>query len=168
MQPPPLICQRGVYVYKILEDGAAAGSELREKDIITKLDGMTVKSMQDLQKFLKGYEAGETIELLVQRQEEGKHKELQIQVTLAGLPGSVGEMAVKTALIVERKLIMTAQMANKWQWRQCPPRGDRKELPGRQEQTDPWEFPGAGGGFPGEECVVRREMVEDKNLERKI
>ena len=61
---------KGVYVYKILEDGAAAGSELREKDIITKLDGMTVKSMQDLQKFLKGYEAGETIELLVQRQEE--------------------------------------------------------------------------------------------------
>ncbi len=31
---------------------------------------MTVKSMQELQKFLKGYEMGETIELLVQRQEE--------------------------------------------------------------------------------------------------
>ena len=62
---------KGVYVYKILEDGAAAGSELREKDIITKLDGMTVKSMQDLQKFLKGYEAGETIELWYRRQEEG-------------------------------------------------------------------------------------------------
>ena len=54
---------KGVYVYKILKDGAAADSQLREKDIITKLDGMTVKSMQELQKFLKGYEAGETIEL---------------------------------------------------------------------------------------------------------
>lgn len=85
---------KGVYVYKILEDGAAAGSQLREKDIITKLDGMTVKSMQDLQKFLKGYEAGETIELLVQRQEEGQYKEMQISVTLAGLPGSVGENGV--------------------------------------------------------------------------
>lgn len=80
---------KGVYVYKILKDGAAADSQLREKDIITKLDGMTVKSMQELQKFLKGYEAGETIELLVQRQEDGQYKEIQIPVTLTGLPGSV-------------------------------------------------------------------------------
>ena len=80
---------KGVYVYKILKDGATADSQLREKDIITKLDGMTVKSMQELQKFLKGYEAGETIELLVQRQEDGQYKEIQIPVTLTGLPGSV-------------------------------------------------------------------------------
>ncbi len=80
---------KGVYVYKILKDGAAADSQLREKDIITKLDGMTVKSMQELQKFLKGYETGETIELLVQRQEDGQYKEIQIPVTLTGLPGSV-------------------------------------------------------------------------------
>lgn len=80
---------KGVYVYKILKDGAAADSQLREKDIITKLDEMTVKSMQELQKFLKGYEAGETIELLVQRQEDGQYKEIQIPVTLTGLPGSV-------------------------------------------------------------------------------
>ena len=80
---------KGVYVYKILKDGAAADSQLREKDIITKLDGMTVKSMQELQKLLKGYEAGENIELLVQRQEDGQYKEIQIPVTLTGLPGSV-------------------------------------------------------------------------------
>ena len=80
---------KGVYVYKILKDGAAADSQLREKAIITKLDGMTVKSMQELQKFLKGYETGETIELLVQRQEDGQYKEIQIPVTLTGLPGSV-------------------------------------------------------------------------------
>ena len=80
---------KGVYVYKILKDGAAADSQLREKDIITKLDGMTVKSMQELQKFLKGYEAGETIELLVQRQEDGQYEEIQIPVTLTGLPESV-------------------------------------------------------------------------------
>ena len=80
---------KGVYVYKILIDGAAADSQLREMDIITKLDGMSVKSMQELQKFLKGYEAGETIELLVQRQEDGQYKEIQIPVTLTGLPGSV-------------------------------------------------------------------------------
>lgn len=138
---------KGVYVYKILEDGAAAGSELREKDIITKLDGMTVKSMQDLQKFLKGYEAGETIELLVQRQEEGKYKELQIQVTLAGLPGSVGDGS-ESSLDSGTEADNDGSNGNANGSGDNAPRGDRKRTPGRQEQTDPWEFPGAGGGFP--------------------
>lgn len=138
---------KGVYVYKILEDGAAAGSELREKDIITKLDGMTVKSMQDLQKFLKGYEAGETIELLVQRQEEGKYKELQIQVTLAGLPGSVGDGS-ENSLDSGTEADNDGSNGNANGSGDNAPRGDRKRTPGRQEQTDPWGFPGAGGGFP--------------------
>lgn len=138
---------KGVYVYKILEDGAAAGSELREKDIITKLDGMTVKSMQDLQKFLKGYEAGETIELLVQRQEEGKYKELQIQVTLAGLPGSVGDGS-ESSLDSGTEADNDGSNGNANGSGDNAPRGDRKRTPGRQEQTDPWGFPGAGGGFP--------------------
>lgn len=138
---------KGVYVYKILEDGAAAGSELREKDIITKLDGMTVKSMQDLQKFLKGYEAGETIELLVQRQEEGKYQELQIQVTLAGLPGSVGDGS-ENSLDSGTEADNDGSNGNANGSGDNAPRGDRKRTPGRQEQTDPWEFPGAGGGFP--------------------
>lgn len=138
---------KGVYVYKILEDGAAAGSELREKDIITKLDGMTVKSMQDLQKFLKGYEAGETIELLVQRQEEGKYKELQIQVTLAGLPGAVGDGS-ENSLDSGTEADNDGSNGNANGSGDNAPRGDRKRTPGRQEQTDPWEFPGAGGGFP--------------------
>lgn len=138
---------KGVYVYKILEDGAAAGSELREKDIITKLDGMTVKSMQDLQKFLKGYEAGETIELLVQRQEEGKYKELQIQVTLAGLPGSVRDGS-ENSLDSGTEADNDGSNGNANGSGDNAPRGDRKRTPGRQEQTDPWGFPGAGGGFP--------------------
>jgi len=138
---------KGVYVYKILEDGAAAGSELREKDIITKLDGMTVKSMQDLQKFLKGYEAGETIELLVKRQEEGKYKELQIQVTLAGLPGAVGDGS-ENSLDSGTEADNDGSNGNANGSGDNAPRGDRKRTPGRQEQTDPWGFPGAGGGFP--------------------
>ena len=43
---------RGVYVYKIVEGGAAAASDLREKDIITKFDGQTLRTMADLQKML--------------------------------------------------------------------------------------------------------------------
>ena len=36
---------RGIYVYKIIEGGAAANSDLREKDIITKFDGQTVRTL---------------------------------------------------------------------------------------------------------------------------
>ena len=39
---------RGIYVYKITEDSAASRSTLREKDIITKFDGQTVRTMEDL------------------------------------------------------------------------------------------------------------------------
>ena len=57
---------RGVYVYKILEEGAAAQSDLREKDIITRVDGQSVRNMTDLQELLACYEMGEQIDLTVQ------------------------------------------------------------------------------------------------------
>ena len=41
---------QGVYVYKIMEDSAAAGSDLHEKDIITKLDGEKISNYADLAK----------------------------------------------------------------------------------------------------------------------
>ena len=37
----------GIYVYKIVEGGAASSSDLKEKDIITKFDGQSVTSMED-------------------------------------------------------------------------------------------------------------------------
>ena len=77
---------RGVYVYKILENGAAADTELREKDIITKVDGQTVRSMTDLQSLLAYYKAGEEIELTVQRQENGEYKEHAVTVKLKPMP----------------------------------------------------------------------------------
>lgn len=77
---------RGAYVYKILESGAAASSELREKDIITKLDGQTVRNMEGLQEILAGYRAGEQVELTVQRQNDGVYQEMIVAVTLASMP----------------------------------------------------------------------------------
>ena len=37
----------GIYVYKIVEGGAAANSDLKEKDIITKFDGQSVTNMEE-------------------------------------------------------------------------------------------------------------------------
>ena len=77
---------KGAYIYRILENGAAAASELREKDIITKVDGQTGRSMEGLQEILAGYRSGEQAELTVQRQVDGSYQELTVTVTLAGMP----------------------------------------------------------------------------------
>lgn len=76
----------GVYVYKIVAGGAAEQSDLKEKDIITKVDGQTVSDMTELQNLLSYYEAGEQAELTVQTQENGEYKEHTVMVTLAPMP----------------------------------------------------------------------------------
>ena len=51
----------GIYVYKIVEGGAAANSDLKEKDIITKFDGQSVTNMEELKQMLTYYEGGSTV-----------------------------------------------------------------------------------------------------------
>ena len=77
---------RGVYVYKILEEGAAAQSDLREKDIITKVDGQSVRNMTDLQELLACYEMGEQIDLTVQTHKHREYKERTVTITLKAMP----------------------------------------------------------------------------------
>lgn len=76
----------GVYVYKITEGSAAANSELREKDIITKLDGENIRNYADLSELLTYYKAGTTITLTVQSLENGEYVEREVQVTLKNRP----------------------------------------------------------------------------------
>ena len=76
----------GVYVYKITEDSAAANSELKEKDIITKFDGETVRNYADLTKLLTYYNEGTTVNLTVQRLENGEYVEKEIPITLNARP----------------------------------------------------------------------------------
>lgn len=73
---------QGIYVYKIVEGGAAADSDLRERDIITKFDGETVKTGADLQKLLTYYKGGTTVTLTVQSLENGAYVERNVEVTL--------------------------------------------------------------------------------------
>ncbi len=73
---------KGVYVYKIMEGGAAANSGLREKDIITKFDGQTIRSKTDLQEILTYYEGGSTVPLTVYSLENGEYVERTVEVTL--------------------------------------------------------------------------------------
>lgn len=77
---------RGVYVYKIVEGGAAAASDLREKDIITKFDGQTLRTMADLQKMLTYYEGDSTVDLTVSSLENGEYVERTVEITLGFRP----------------------------------------------------------------------------------
>ena len=72
----------GIFVYKIIEGGAASKTDLREKDIIVKFDDQTVKTMANLQDMLKYYEAGETVDLTVKSLENGTYVERTVTVTL--------------------------------------------------------------------------------------
>lgn len=72
----------GVFVYGIIEGGAAAQSDLREKDIITKFDGQSVKTMAALQDLLQCYKAGETVDVTVQSLENGQYVERVVSITL--------------------------------------------------------------------------------------
>ena len=72
----------GIYVYKIVEGGAAANSDLRERDIITKFDGERVKTGEDLQQMLTYYKGGSTVTLTVQSLDNGTYTEREVSITL--------------------------------------------------------------------------------------
>ena len=78
----------GIYVYKIVEGGAAANSDLKEKDIITKFDGQSVTNMEELKQMLTYYEGGSTVELTVQSLVNGAYVEHKVQITLGTKPAS--------------------------------------------------------------------------------
>lgn len=80
----------GVFVYAIIDGGAASDSDLREKDVITKFDGQSVRSMAALQDLLRRYKAGETVEVTVESLENGKYVERTVSITL-GQKATLGE-----------------------------------------------------------------------------
>lgn len=73
----------GVYIYEVYPNTGAEAAKLRKGDIITKFEGSTINSMEKLQEYLAYYEAGETVELTVQRiNEDGVYEEIQVSIVL--------------------------------------------------------------------------------------
>lgn len=77
---------QGVFIYKIVEGGAASKSDLREKDIITKFDGQSIRTYDDLTSMLKYYEGGSTVTITVQSLENGQYVERNVDITLDKRP----------------------------------------------------------------------------------
>lgn len=78
----------GVYVYKIVPGGAAASSDLKEKDIITKFDGQSITTMEELKDMLAYYEGGDEITLTAQSLVNGAYVEHEVSITLGTKPAA--------------------------------------------------------------------------------
>ena len=72
----------GVVVASVVEDGPAAQAGIQEGDIITELDGRSVSSIEGLQDTLQYYAAGETVDIGVQRADNGSYQEQTLSITL--------------------------------------------------------------------------------------
>lgn len=73
----------GVLVTDVYEGTGAQKAGLTKNTIITKFDGQTIKSYEDLSKLLQYYEAGETVEITIQKMVGGEFEEEVLSVTLS-------------------------------------------------------------------------------------
>ena len=64
---------RGVYISKVISNGPAAGSDLKEGDLICSVDGKNLNTINDLREFVYGKAPGDEIELEVIRGESRKN-----------------------------------------------------------------------------------------------
>ena len=72
----------GVYVKSVVEGSAAQKAGIKDGDVIIKVDGGSVSSVEELVEALSYFEAGETIEITVKTRESG-YEEQQMIVTLS-------------------------------------------------------------------------------------
>lgn len=72
----------GALVYELTDNSAAEEAGIEKGDIITKLDEVKISSRKELLNRMQYYEAGETVEVTVQRFEDNGYKEKQIEVRL--------------------------------------------------------------------------------------
>jgi serine protease Do len=74
---------QGVYVLSTDKGGAAESAGLMKGDIITAFDGVSILDSTGLKNTLQYYQAGETVELTIQRAgTNGGYQEMQVEVTL--------------------------------------------------------------------------------------
>lgn len=73
---------QGVYILSIAENAPIQGSGIQAKDIITKVDGNTVSTNDELKNLMQYYEGGTQVEITIQRVENGEYVEHTYTVTL--------------------------------------------------------------------------------------
>lgn len=72
----------GAFVDSVESEGPAEQAGIQANDVITEFDGVKVSGSQGLVDLLEYYEAGETVEVVFARAENGEYKEHTVSVTL--------------------------------------------------------------------------------------
>ncbi len=72
----------GVYINEVSEGGAADRAGIIKGDIITKINGIAVSSIEGLQERVNSYRAGTEVSITLQRAKEGVYQEQTVTVTL--------------------------------------------------------------------------------------
>ncbi|MBO5303750.1 MAG: trypsin-like peptidase domain-containing protein [Lachnospiraceae bacterium] len=73
---------QGVYVAQVVEGSGAAQAGLVQGDIITRFDGRNITSMEEIQSLLQYLSAGDTVEVTIERAQNGEYVESTLQVVL--------------------------------------------------------------------------------------
>lgn len=76
----------GALISYVEEGGAAESAGLQVRDIITEFDGQAVSGKEDLSEKLQYYAAGETVDIVVARAENGQYVEKDVKVTMGSMP----------------------------------------------------------------------------------
>lgn len=76
----------GIFVYEVIENAPASRAGMLRGDVIVKFDGNKITSNEVLQETLKYYSAGETVDIVVMRSENGEYKEITLSLTLGEKP----------------------------------------------------------------------------------
>lgn len=87
----------GVYLSEITEGSPAEKAGLVKTDVIKKFDGVSVSSIAELKEQVACYKAGEKVDVLIYRLEEGEYKEMTVPVTLGSREGTVLDPAKSKA-----------------------------------------------------------------------
>ena len=72
----------GAFVIRVDKDSAADEAGIQKGDIIVSFDGQTVSGREDLENKLAYYEAGESVDVIVSRADNGEYVQKTIYVTL--------------------------------------------------------------------------------------
>ena len=73
---------QGLYLTQVASGSAAAKAGLQEGDIITAFDGQIITSMEELQSEIQYFAAGDEVEIVYERLDDGVYAETTVTVTL--------------------------------------------------------------------------------------
>ena len=76
----------GVFIAEVASGSASEKAGIQKGDIITKFDGTTIKTYNELVDALQYYEAGESVDIIVARAEAGEYKDQTVLVVLDARP----------------------------------------------------------------------------------